>query len=51
MKNLIAPLNRAHQVVLGTSMERVEQVSGRLAAGITRILRGRKLAIRDNWAS
>jgi hypothetical protein len=29
-ENLITPLNRAHRLVLGTRMEVVEQVSGRI---------------------
>ncbi len=38
MENLIAPLDRAHRVVLGTEMERLEQVPGRILAAFTRIL-------------
>ena len=38
MENLIAPLDRAHRVVLGTEMERLEQVPGRILAAFSRIL-------------
>ena len=37
IKNLIAPLDRAHRVVLGTGMEHLEHVPRRIAGGITRI--------------
>ena len=37
MENLITPLNRAHRVVLGTELEQLELVPGRIAAGNTRI--------------
>ena len=37
IENLITPLNRAHWVVLGTGLEQLEQVPGRIAAGNTRI--------------
>ncbi len=34
MENLITPLDRAHPVVLGTPMEQLEHVPGRIAGGI-----------------
>ncbi len=37
IQNLIAPLDRAHRVVLVTRMERFEHVSGRIGGEITRI--------------
>jgi hypothetical protein len=36
MKNLIAPLDRAHQILLATRIKALEHVSERLAAEITR---------------
>ncbi len=35
--NVMVPLDRARRVVLGTSMERLEHVPGRIRGGITRI--------------
>ncbi len=35
--NLIIPLNRAHRVVLATTMERLEQAHGQITGGIIRI--------------
>ena len=37
IENLIAPLDRAHRVVLGTRMERFEHVCGRIDGEIIRI--------------
>jgi len=35
MENLMIPLDRARRVVLETTIERLEQVSERIAGGIT----------------
>ena len=41
VENRSIPLDRAHRVVLTTRLERLEQVSRRIAAGITIV--GRRL--------
>ncbi len=37
MENLVAPLNRAHRIILGTGMKRFQQISRRISVGIPRI--------------
>jgi hypothetical protein len=38
MENLIIPVDRARRVVLGTRIRVIEQISGRIAAGITLVV-------------